>query len=198
MFFRPGSKGTTGEPGISLLDTCVDICIQTLAGHSDHIGKLLLSLAVRLVDGWDGAWLRRCVSARRFMQHNQSVLLWTTTNLVPETECFHMAGQQMETFSVPAKKIHYHTLNMHSRANPYSFERKQIKLLSLQDEFYVKIKVSLAMTLNWMAAKALNNDARRQSHVATDQPMGSSSDQWRLHLKCNLLWLQLFNHDIAL
>lgn len=26
---RPGSKGTAGEPGISLLDTCVDICMQT-------------------------------------------------------------------------------------------------------------------------------------------------------------------------
>lgn len=61
-----------------------------------------------------------------------------------------MAGQQMETFSVPAKKIHYHALNMPSGANPYSFERKLRKLLSFQDEFYVKIKASqnLAVTLN--------------------------------------------------
>lgn len=142
------------------------------------ICKLLLSFAVRLVDGWDGARIRRCVSARRFTQHNQSVLLWTTTNLVPETERFHMAGQQMETFSVPAKKIHYHALNMPSGANPYSFERKLRKLLSFQDEFYVKIKASqnLAVTLNWMATKVLNRDVRWQFHVATDQPIFWSAE----------------------
>lgn len=141
-----------------------DVGGSSRAFRPHFIGKLLLSFVVRLVDGWDGAWIRQCVSVRRFMQHNQLVLLWTTTNLVPETERFHMAGQQMETFSIPAKKIHYHTLNMHSRANPYSFERnqgKQVKL-SFQDEFYVKIKVSqnLAMTLNWMATKVLNSDVR--------------------------------------
>lgn len=56
----------------------------------------------------------------------------------------------METFSVPAKKIHYHTLNMPWRANPYSFERKLRKLLPFQDEFYLKIKISqnLAVALN--------------------------------------------------
>lgn len=84
MFFRPGSKGTTGEPGISLLDTFVDICIQTLealAGHSDHISSVNCCYRFEYADVCQPGVSRNITNQFRFKQpqiwcRRRSVFTW--------------------------------------------------------------------------------------------------------------------------